>query len=143
MATPTQPAQGLTAQKSWLTRGTGGAGSSATPSESGVVRGGDVFGLAICVFGLATCREGGIGILLSSVASLGRGRFRAHHVSLPLQAGIVVNGYALGLHGRLHTALMLLDNVPRLVGQVFLLAGRQVDIRSLRVGQGVELCRFS
>ncbi len=62
-----------------------------------------------------------------------------HPVGLGFQRGVVVDGGPVDLRGRLHAPLALLDHVPRLVGQMLVLTGREVDVGPLR--EGVRLHR--
>jgi len=48
----------------------------------------------------------------------------------------------LQLRRRRHPSLLLLDDVPRLVCEVPLLAGRDVDVVALGIGMRLQLCRL-
>ena len=65
-----------------------------------------------------------------------------HRIRFTFEGIVVVDGGALfELHGRPDAALGLLDDVPGLVWEMALLAGRDVDVGALRVGERVQLRR--
>ena len=65
----------------------------------------------------------------------------AHGVGFALEPGIVVDRGAAEPHRRAHAALLLLDDVPGLMRQVAFLAGAEVDLAALGMGERPELGR--
>ena len=81
---------------------------------------------------------GQAGVARDAGARLELRRPGAHTVGLLLQRGVVIDGQPADVQARRHPALRLLHHMPGLMRQVLLLAGRQVDVRALGIGQRAQ-----
>lgn len=67
---------------------------------------------------------------------------RAELFHLTFQRRIIIERRPVDIRQRSHAPLFLLDNVPGLMWQMLFLAWGNVDVRSLRIGRGLEFARF-